>query len=70
MFDKIIIRLDGSSAAEMILPYPVGVVCKFNSEINLVSVSDPGPNDTELPIRNSSIISLSRVSTRNTDEPL
>jgi nucleotide-binding universal stress UspA family protein len=41
MYERIMVPLDGSSAAEMVLPYAEEMVSKFNSELCLVSVAEP-----------------------------
>jgi nucleotide-binding universal stress UspA family protein len=43
MYERIMVPLDGSNAAEMVLPYAEEIVTKFNSEIALVSVAEPTP---------------------------
>jgi len=47
MYERIMVPLDGSSAAEMVLPYAEEMVSKFNSEIALVSVAEPTPAESD-----------------------
>jgi nucleotide-binding universal stress UspA family protein len=47
MFAKIIVPLDGSKAAETVLPYLEEIAAKFGSEIFLVSVSRSSTPDIE-----------------------
>src|SRR5271157_4967094 len=46
MFEKILVTLDGSKAAEMALPYAEEIAASQGSEMVLVSVSQPAPGDT------------------------
>ena len=41
MYERIMVPLDGSNAAEMVLPYAEEMATKFKSEIALVSVAEP-----------------------------
>jgi nucleotide-binding universal stress UspA family protein len=41
MYERIMVPLDGSKAAEMALPYAEEIATKFNSEIALVCVAQP-----------------------------
>lgn len=45
MYEKIVVPLDGSNAAEIALPYAGEIAANFNSQITLVSVSEPGTPD-------------------------
>jgi nucleotide-binding universal stress UspA family protein len=47
MYERIMVPLDGSNAAEMVLPYAEAMVSKFNSEIALVSVAEPTPAESD-----------------------
>ena len=47
MYERIMVPLDGSNAAEMVLPYAEEMVSKFNSEIALVSVAEPTPAESD-----------------------
>jgi nucleotide-binding universal stress UspA family protein len=40
MYEKILVPLDGSHAAEIVIPYIVDTAVKFGSEVNLVSVAE------------------------------
>ncbi len=41
MYERILVPLDGSEAAENVLPYAAQIATKFEAEIILVSVSEP-----------------------------
>lgn len=41
------VPLDGSNAAEMVLPYAEELAAKFNSELALVSVAEPAPAESD-----------------------
>jgi nucleotide-binding universal stress UspA family protein len=43
MYQRIMVPLDGSNAAEIALPYAEEIAAKFNSELALVSVAEPTP---------------------------
>jgi nucleotide-binding universal stress UspA family protein len=43
MFERILVPLDGSNAAEAVLPYVEGIAARFGSEITLVGVSELSP---------------------------
>jgi nucleotide-binding universal stress UspA family protein len=45
MYERIMVPLDGSNAAEMVLPYAEEMATKFNTEIALVSVAEPAPTE-------------------------
>ena len=47
MYESVLIPLDGSSAAEISLPYAEEIAAKFNSEIILLSVSAPTADDKD-----------------------
>jgi nucleotide-binding universal stress UspA family protein len=47
MYDKILVPLDGSSDAEMAIPYAEEVAAKLGSQMILISASESGPTDTE-----------------------
>ena len=47
MYEKIMVPLDGSNAAEMVVPYAEEIATKFNSEIALVSVAEPTPAESD-----------------------
>ncbi len=47
MFEKILVALDGSKAAEMVIPYVEEIAAKLGSGLILVSVSEPAGADTE-----------------------
>jgi nucleotide-binding universal stress UspA family protein len=47
MYERIMVPLDGSNAAEMVLPYAEEMATKFNSEIALVSVAEPIPAESD-----------------------
>lgn len=47
MYEKILIPLDGSKAAEMVIPYAQEVATKLSSQTILVSVFEPVPTDLE-----------------------
>jgi nucleotide-binding universal stress UspA family protein len=41
MLERIVVPLDGSNTAEMVLPYVTGIASKSNSEVVLLRVSEP-----------------------------
>jgi nucleotide-binding universal stress UspA family protein len=45
MYERILVPLDGSNAAEIILPYVEEIGAELGSEINLASVSETGATD-------------------------
>ena len=47
MYEKILVPLDGSSEAEIVLPYVEGIGAKFGAEIILVSVLEPGEGERD-----------------------
>src|SRR5512137_586267 len=47
MYERIMVPLDGSNAAEMVLPYAEEIATKFNSEIVLLSVAEPTPAESD-----------------------
>jgi len=47
MYQRIMVPLDGSSTAEMTIPYATEFASNFNSEIILFSVIEPGTNVAE-----------------------
>ena len=47
MYERIMVPLDGSNAAEMVLPYAEEIAARFNSEIALVSVAEPKPAESD-----------------------
>ena len=47
MYQKVLVPLDGSKAAEMVIPYAEEVAAKFGSQMIIVSVSESVPADTE-----------------------
>ena len=47
MYERILIPLDGSSTAEMVLPFAEELAAKLGSQVILVGVSDSAPADTE-----------------------
>ncbi len=47
MYERILVPLDGSGAAQIVLPYAGEVAAKFGSEIILVSVSESGATDID-----------------------
>lgn len=47
MYERIMVPLDGSNAAEEVLPYVEELASKFESEILLVSVAEPKPAETD-----------------------
>ena len=47
MYERIMVPLDGSNAAEMVVPYAEEIATKFNSEIALVSVAEPTPAESD-----------------------
>ena len=51
MYERIMVPLDGSNAAEMVLPYAEEIAAKFNSELALVSVAEPTPAESDHPFR-------------------
>lgn len=47
MYEKLMVPLDGSNAAEKVLPYAEEMAAKFDSEVALVSVAQPMPVETD-----------------------
>jgi nucleotide-binding universal stress UspA family protein len=47
MYERIMVPLDGSNAAEMVLPYAEEIAIKFNAAIALVSVAEPAPAESD-----------------------
>ena len=47
MYKSVLVPLDGSGAAEIVLPYAEEIAAKFSSEIILLSVSPPTADDKE-----------------------
>ena len=47
MYKSILVPLDGSSAAEIVLQYAEEIAAKFNSEIILLNVSPPAADDKD-----------------------
>jgi nucleotide-binding universal stress UspA family protein len=47
MPEKILVTLDGSDAAEMALPYAEEIASRMSADIYLVTVSEPGPTNTD-----------------------
>jgi nucleotide-binding universal stress UspA family protein len=47
MYEKMLVPLDGSKVAEMVVPYAEEVAAKLSSQIILVSVFEPAPTDQE-----------------------
>jgi nucleotide-binding universal stress UspA family protein len=47
VYDRILVPLDGSESAEIVLPYVEEITVKFGSEITLASVADPASVDTK-----------------------
>ena len=47
MYQRILVPLDGSNAAEMVLPYAGEIALKSGAEIVFVTVSEPAPADTD-----------------------
>ncbi len=47
MYERILVPLDGSSAAEIVLPYVEEIAAKLNSQITLVSVSESSAPDID-----------------------
>lgn len=47
MYEKILVPLDGSSEAEIVLPYVEGIAAKFGAEVVLVSVLEPGEDERD-----------------------
>ena len=47
MYDRILVPLDGSTAAESVLPYVEMMARQFGSDILLATVSEPGTGDRE-----------------------
>jgi nucleotide-binding universal stress UspA family protein len=44
MFDKLLVPLDGSDAAEIVLPYVVDIARAFSNEITLATAEESGPS--------------------------
>jgi nucleotide-binding universal stress UspA family protein len=47
MYEKILVPLDGSSEAEIVLPYVEGIAAKFGAEVILVSVLEPAEDERD-----------------------
>ena len=47
MYEKIMVPLDGSKTAEMVLPYAEELSARLDSEIILTSVSESVPSDAQ-----------------------
>jgi len=47
MYEKILVTLDGSTAAEMVIPYAEEMAARLGSQMIIVSVSEPGAAGTE-----------------------
>ena len=47
MFEKIIVPLDGSDKAEIVLPYVAAIATAFKSEVALVSAAEDKPDKSE-----------------------
>lgn len=47
MYERILVPLDGSSAAEIVLPHVEGIAAKFGAEIILVSVLEPAEDERD-----------------------
>jgi len=47
MYERIMVPLDGASAAERVLPYAEEIGSKFNSELTLVSVAEPTSTESD-----------------------
>ncbi len=47
MFERILVPLDGSGAAENVLPYAEEIAAKFGAELILASVSELAPEETD-----------------------
>jgi nucleotide-binding universal stress UspA family protein len=47
MYRKIMVPLDGSHLAEIVLPYAEEIVARFGAEISLVTVSEATPTDID-----------------------
>lgn len=47
MYERIMVPLDGSNAAEMVLPYAEEIATKFHSELALVSVAEPTASESD-----------------------
>jgi len=47
MYESLLVPLDGSGAAQVVLPYVVEIAARLNSEIILVSVAEPKAADFE-----------------------
>lgn len=45
MFEKLVVPLDGSDAAEIVLPYVTAIAGAFSTEIALITVVKPGISD-------------------------
>ena len=50
MFEKILVPLDGSSAAEIVLPYAEELAAKVGAEIIIISVTDKVLHAGDTPI--------------------
>jgi len=47
MYERIMVPLDGSSLAEIVLPYAEGIAAKFGAEVILVSVAEPAGDERD-----------------------
>jgi nucleotide-binding universal stress UspA family protein len=47
MYERILVPLDGSDAAEIVIPYAEEIVSRLGAEIILVSVSEPTPDERD-----------------------
>lgn len=47
MYERIMVPLDGSNAAEIVLPYAEEIATKFDSELVLVSVAESKPAESD-----------------------
>lgn len=47
MYEKLLVPLDGSMAAGIVVPYVVDIAARFNSEVILVSASESKASDVE-----------------------
>lgn len=51
MYERLLVPLDGSTSAQMVLPYVVEIAARHNSEIMLVSVSESKATDVDFLYR-------------------
>ncbi|MFC1910245.1 universal stress protein [Chloroflexota bacterium] len=47
MYHKILVPLDRSEKAEMVIPYSIEIAVKFNSEIHLVTTAEPNSDSAD-----------------------